>query len=244
MKAISANAATQGEHIAFASSSPEPRLVAHELTHVVQGRIHGSQPLAADSGLSHPEDPAEHEADAVANHVAAGGSVADAPGGGISSTPVGGQISRDPDFGAQYHGGAASVATNKGQIGKDDIHAPLQAASDFTGPGGKQGTKLDPKQPLTQDDLEFIFIPAGQVDQKTADQIRAVLPDRVTQLNDAFRIMQIDTAEAQSVYLANAYSESWQLRKFSAEADPSSVGHFIVGTNLQKAALREFINRR
>jgi len=54
-----------------------------------------------------------------------------------------------------------------------------------------------------------------------------VLPDRVTQLNDAFRIMQIDTAEAQSVYLANAYSESWQLRKFSAEADPSSVGHFI-----------------
>lgn len=222
MQAISANAAAQGEQVAFKSSSPDARVVAHELTHVVQGRTHGSAPLAADTGLSRPDDPAEHEAHAVADHVAGGGSVAAMP----IRQPIGGQIARDTDYGPQYNKGADAVASNKSKIGKDDIHAPLQAASDFAGPSGKHGTKLDPKQPLTLADLEFIFIPANGVDAKTAAEIRAVLPDRVTQLNDAFRIMQIDTAEAQAVYLANSYAESWQLRKFSAEADPSSVGKF------------------
>ncbi|MFI9386608.1 DUF4157 domain-containing protein [Kutzneria sp. NPDC052558] len=76
-KALGARAYTVGRHIAFNADSYAPgtptgkRLLAHELTHVVQQR--SAQPRH-DLAVSRPDDPAEVEARAVAGQTAAGGS--------------------------------------------------------------------------------------------------------------------------------------------------------------------------
>ena len=73
MDALGANAATDGESVATAAASPSKRLIAHELTHVVQRRKHGGaagvQPC---SKVSRPSDSSEREADAVASRAARG----------------------------------------------------------------------------------------------------------------------------------------------------------------------------
>ena len=66
---MGARAAAEGETIRFASSKPEPSLVAHELTHVVQQRHAGETALAAKKDESDPSDAAEREADEVAARV-------------------------------------------------------------------------------------------------------------------------------------------------------------------------------
>lgn len=66
-------AALPGEQLMFASAQPTPTQVAHELTHVVQTRRHGTQ--GALGSVSQPGDAAEQEARAVATRAAAGGSV-------------------------------------------------------------------------------------------------------------------------------------------------------------------------
>lgn len=53
--------------------------------------------------------------------------------------------------------------------------------------------------------------------------------------------MQLDTSEAQAVYLANSYTESWQLRKFKAEADPAVVGKFMGRGALQVTFRQNYI---
>ena len=74
-EALGATAFTRGEHIGFARSSPAPmteaghRLLAHELTHVVQHRLAG--PSRVPSGISRSDDPAEQEAERVASGAAA-----------------------------------------------------------------------------------------------------------------------------------------------------------------------------
>lgn len=80
---LHANAATAGEQIAFGSSSPDQRLVAHELAHVVQQRRGGAMQL--QSQISRPGAAAEQEADRVAHRAAAGERVAvsAAPGAAI-----------------------------------------------------------------------------------------------------------------------------------------------------------------
>lgn len=70
---IGARAAASGEHVAFASASPEPAEVAHELAHVVQQRRHGGA-VQALSEVSQPGDASEREASAAAQVVSAGGS--------------------------------------------------------------------------------------------------------------------------------------------------------------------------
>jgi hypothetical protein len=83
---MGARAFTVGNDVHFGAGEFAPgtkegdKLLAHELTHVVQGQSGGVQrkaafdggdgPAAEDQGhVSHPEDPAEKEADAVAEHV-------------------------------------------------------------------------------------------------------------------------------------------------------------------------------
>ncbi len=68
---LGAHAAAQGDRVAFAAASPDPALVAHEVTHVVQQRQAGGGGIAA-SGVSAPNSPAEREADALAPRAAAG----------------------------------------------------------------------------------------------------------------------------------------------------------------------------
>ncbi|HEX4459556.1 MAG TPA: DUF4157 domain-containing protein, partial [Polyangia bacterium] len=87
--ALGAKAFTIGSDVHFGSGQFSPgskegdQLIAHELTHVVQGQRAGVQRKAvaeagnananaAEADVSHPDDPAEKEADAVAEHVAGG----------------------------------------------------------------------------------------------------------------------------------------------------------------------------
>lgn len=63
LSSLGASAASRGEEIAFASTSPDRQTVAHELTHVVQTR-QGRAPAAA---MSSPSDASEHEARQVAS---------------------------------------------------------------------------------------------------------------------------------------------------------------------------------
>jgi len=70
MNRLNALAATSGEHVAFGSFFPDKKLVAHELTHVVQQRRGGGVQLK--SQLSGIDDAAEREADSVAVRAAAG----------------------------------------------------------------------------------------------------------------------------------------------------------------------------
>jgi hypothetical protein len=82
MAGLGAEAATLGNRVAFASADPDRRLVAHELTHVVQN--HGDGGAIAFRGvLSDRDSAAEQEAEAVADRVAGGesaGPITAAPG--------------------------------------------------------------------------------------------------------------------------------------------------------------------
>jgi nucleoid-associated protein YgaU len=89
LDALNANAATRGETVAFGSASPDRALIAHELTHVVQQRRGGGGGVQNKSALSEPGDPAEREADEIAQRVVAGERVT--VGGSASS----GAIHRD-----------------------------------------------------------------------------------------------------------------------------------------------------
>ncbi|MCA9680454.1 MAG: DUF4157 domain-containing protein, partial [Myxococcales bacterium] len=71
-----AEAAAHGESITFATRDPDPSLVAHELTHVVQGRRANTTALAFSRAASSPDDAAELEAESIAAQVAAHGPAA------------------------------------------------------------------------------------------------------------------------------------------------------------------------
>ena len=79
---LGASAAARGDTIAFASSSPDREVVAHELTHVVQQRKGGGRGVHAKSEVGAVDSPLEREADAVAPRAAAGERVRVAEGGG------------------------------------------------------------------------------------------------------------------------------------------------------------------
>ena len=67
-----ADAAARGDDVVFASTSPEPALVAHELAHVQQQRNAGGGAHGTGGGESRPDDEAEREADTVAAQVGGG----------------------------------------------------------------------------------------------------------------------------------------------------------------------------
>lgn len=81
LTALGASAATRGEQVVFASSSPDRQTVAHELTHVLQSR----QGRVGGAAVSDPGDASEHEARGVASSVTAGerASVGAAPSAAI-----------------------------------------------------------------------------------------------------------------------------------------------------------------
>jgi nucleoid-associated protein YgaU len=70
LESLNANAATSGERVAFAGSSPDKKQVAHELTHVVQQRRSGDPQVK--SPLSPVDDASEQEAERVSASAAAG----------------------------------------------------------------------------------------------------------------------------------------------------------------------------
>ncbi|MBZ0303137.1 MAG: DUF4157 domain-containing protein [Anaerolineae bacterium] len=74
-RAVHARAYTVGQHIVFGAGQYAPetqdgqKLLAHELTHVVQQDAASDIPQAASLEVSDPHDPAEHEAERVAESI-------------------------------------------------------------------------------------------------------------------------------------------------------------------------------
>lgn len=120
LDALGAHAAAQGNDVAFETASPDRRLVAHELTHVVQQRRGGGGAPQAKAEISDPSDAAEREADAVADRVAAGERVTVS-----ASAPP--SIHRDIKSGAQ-----------KVPLGEYTID--MTKKEDVGGRGGEEGT--------------------------------------------------------------------------------------------------------
>lgn len=86
MEAIGAHAAANGEQVAFAEASPSRKLVAHELTHVVQRRrAGGSGGVRGSMKLSQPGDAAEQEAERVSESVVGGRTAEVSALGGIGA---------------------------------------------------------------------------------------------------------------------------------------------------------------
>jgi Domain of unknown function (DUF4157) len=89
MGAIGARAAAQGNQVAFASDSPDRKVVAHELTHVVQQTQAGGGGLAGSSLVTGGNEPAARAPDAVGEKVARGERVEvhQPPGQGLHREP-------------------------------------------------------------------------------------------------------------------------------------------------------------
>jgi len=103
MRSLRAQAAAQGESIAFASENPGKELVAHELAHVAQNKRAGRiGPVQGKSDVSRPGDAAEHEATAAAEKVIAGEPVR------VSASPRAGI-----QLAGEIYGGLGDVAKEK-----------------------------------------------------------------------------------------------------------------------------------
>jgi hypothetical protein len=182
-RSVGAKAFTAGKDIVFAAGRYNPtaregqRLLAHELTHVVQQKE------------------------------------------GAIAGPV---IQREPDdkpvpFGPKYEQKRARLSSfekYKADIGSSDYAPPIQAASQFTrsdatARAGESGTKITPIE-ISLRDLQEIMNPPGQAHNAQLDKI---LAEYRGSINLAFQTMQMDTAEAQALYLAHAAGETGSFLK-------------------------------
>ena len=141
---LGARAFTTGSEIHFGAGEFAPgtkegdRLIAHELTHAVQAQKSGIQrkPTEAKGGdeehgdhaVSQPGEPAEQEADAVADHVT--DKLHDDKGAAGKDAPKAAGIEQAPKIGAKLQSGAISL-TKKGD--KQDAPKPR-----LGNPGGVQ----------------------------------------------------------------------------------------------------------
>ncbi|WP_224242760.1 eCIS core domain-containing protein [Hyalangium gracile] len=205
-RSIHARAYTLGSHIVFRdphrydpSSTDGRRLLAHELTHVVQQR----QGSAMPSGVSHPGDATEAEADRVSAALDSG-SASSRPVEVRGAASATGSVQRASDFGEMYRGNDGKVRT------RSQEYAAYKAALGTTKASSESGGHYI-YEPLTRDELLKIF--DGVAKDLSENKVPAATIDAyVDHLNQAFRVLRIDTAEAQASYIANAYVESDQFR--------------------------------
>jgi hypothetical protein len=208
---VRAAAYTVGRDVVFGSGQYEPesargrQLIAHELTHVVQQS--GAAPQASLT-MGPADGPAEREADLAAERSPA------APQHGASAH----SLQRAPDdewdkvYGKhksflqkpydEYKAGLGEIReTTKGGL-SENKGRPLKVAAGDRTPAAKEITFDVLKEifPLLKQDVEGGVVPEKQV------------RDYLASLNTAFKMMKIDTVEAQSYYLAHAYIESQQFR--------------------------------
>ncbi len=144
-RAVSAHAFTVGQHVVFGRGEFDPtgergqQTLAHELVHTIQQR--GSTSAAPDASLrvSTPQDPAEHEAQAVATSSRPATSVTD------GGAPAG--VSRLP-FGISLPSGARFLTTGERATASGVYGASIDFTSviitDATGGGGRPFTTVLP----------------------------------------------------------------------------------------------------
>jgi hypothetical protein len=239
-----ARAYTIGQDVRFGLGRFEPgtaegdRLIAHELVHTVQQR---DAPVSGGHDVSAAHDASEREAAALAGPVAAGvrsrvtqrtaQHLARDDEEKLDFEPA----KWDPAFtGHRTAVGHAYAEYKKGismtkKVGGWEVIAPdLQPASEWVKAAGtaqeKRGTKLKTIELEESELLQVMLAPAGEPGHdprpEWQDEVRAAVKSRLPKINEGFRLMQLDTVEAQAVYLAHAFSESGQLTRleeFGAE---------------------------
>jgi hypothetical protein len=148
MGALGANAAASGDHVAFASPSPDRGLVAHELTHTVQQQAGGSNAPQLSS-VSAPSDSSEQEANTVAAAVGAGEAAPQ-----ISAAPSA-HIHLDPVPGAPTVADPGQCTTTTGRAGLDEARAAGDGDNAF---GAYQTMSAFEKALLFLDQATFIRV--------------------------------------------------------------------------------------
>lgn len=213
---VQARAYTTGQSIVFGQGQYAPdtdegkRLLAHELTHVVQQAGQGAAPAAIARDF-YDTVTAELQAEEEIKNKQWNKAYGKDPSKQYGSER--GSIDEDVTF----------IDQNKN---KKTRHQPrLGAASAATSPQGKQGTKMDMSVAITDADVEAVMMDSGYGDKDQAE-IKQAAAGAGARVTEAFRLMEIDTLEAQSLYLAHAAVESRGLRSMTAQADPAVVGKF------------------
>jgi predicted chitinase len=230
-RAVNATAYTLGKDIVFRAGAYEPqtqagkRLLAHELTHVVQqGDGEGmttSRFANAAVTLSQPSDRAEQEASRGAEAIMHGMSFAPmatmAPGTGAI-------IQRADDEWNKAYGERKSKSGKSFEDYKKDLGQlrATTAGGIHAVPGGG-GT---PAAPEIEFKVLMEIYPGMARDVKNDNKLpeekrkgrEKQAREYLDSLNQAFHAMKIDTVEAQANYLAHAYVESDQFRQFTETA--------------------------
>jgi predicted chitinase len=228
-RAVNAAAYTVGSDVVFQSGRYRPEteagkgLLAHELAHVIQQSGAGAAgPMQSHSGsepaVSQPGDRAEQEADRAAEAVVSGESFTPsakaAPGATIQCA--------DEEWNKAYgtHKSFLQKPFEEFKSGLGEIKATT--AGGLTENKGRPLAKRNKDAPtgtpaapeISLDTLKEIY--SGLKADVAAD------PDKekkakgyLEHLNKAFKIMKIDTVEAQAVYLSHAFIESDQFRQFT-----------------------------
>lgn len=278
-RAINASAYTVGRDLVFQAGRYRPeteagkRLLAHELTHVVQqgGADPGLKRNTHDSGLalSQPGDHAEQEADRGAEAVATGASFT--PSAQATPGAAGATIQRaDEEWNKAYgaHKSFLQKPFEEFKAGLGEVKATTQGGlTENKGrplterqKGAPTGTPAAPE--ISLDALKEVY--TGLKADVTADPAKEAKARKYLEhLNKAFKIMKIDTVEAQAVYLAHAFIESDQFRQFTEtqgsinegaqkwEDDPTKVklnttdlkGRYPLGGSVNPSGGFEFIGR-
>ena len=236
-RVFAARAYTIGQDIQFGAGRFQPatadgeRLIAHELVHTVQQR-HAA--TSGEVGVSSSADASEREAVALAGPVAAG-----VPSQVTQRTAR--RVARDDDdklelepkkWDKAFIGHRTAVGHGYAEYKKNidmpnkaggwEVIAPdLKAASEWVKDAGtaqeKRGTKLKTIELEESELLQVMLAPVGEPGYDPRpdfqDEVRAAVKSNLPKINDAFKLMQLDTVEAQAVFLAHAFSESGQLTK-------------------------------
>jgi predicted chitinase len=234
-RAVNATAYTVGQNVVFQAGSYQPEtetgrmLLAHELTHVVQqsGAGLGLMQNKRGAGLTigQPGDRAEQEADRNAESVVTGGSFAPSAKAAPAATIQRADDEWNKAYGThksflqkpfdEFKSGLGEVkATTAGGL-TENKGRPLSERPK----GTPTGTPAAPE--ISFDVLKEIYdgLAKDIAKDKAKDEKDTIKETKakgyLDHLNKAFKVMKIDTVEAQAVYLSHAFIESDQFRQFT-----------------------------
>ncbi len=227
-RALSASAYTVNQELVFQDGQYQPgtkegkRLLAHELTHIVQ-QGHSAPGAARDNldtrlALSRADDPAEREAAGIAGAITNEGRIA--PPVRIASESGGAVVHREEDDWNKVYGQRKSFLQKpyeEFKAGLGEIKATTEGGlteNKWRPIKAQKGAGTPAAPEITFEVLKEIF--PGLAADITADPAKEEkAKNYVEHLNKAFKVMKIDTVEAQAVYLAHAFIESDQFRQFT-----------------------------
>jgi hypothetical protein len=256
-QAVNALAYTVGHHVVFGlgqfqpATLPGKQLLAHELAHVVQQKWTAGQPASAGSSslsVGASDSNAEREADAAARTVDPGWNLA---GAAIASRESRPKVQRADDEWSKLYGTHRSFLNKsyeefKGGLGYMRATSKTGLSKNVGRPiiyeSKEGGTPAAPE--ITLPVLLEIY-PALAAEAK-ADKTNTKMDqaERYRQkLNEAFKIMKIDTVEAQAVYLAHAFKESGQFTKFSEVPTADWTTQYPLGGDVNPQGNYEFRGR-